>query len=115
MNPNRNRLYRKIATVTITGLFIFAVIIPVLIFLPQHSGAAENWYNNSWHYRKAITIDHTKVSNTDQSNFPVLINWADSDLQAHARSDGHDILFTDSTGIEKYPMKENNIRSVQGR
>jgi hypothetical protein len=53
----------------------------------------------SWSYRKAITIDHTKVSGTGNlANFPVLINLsADTDLAANAKSDGSDILFTNSS------------------
>ena len=53
------------------------------------------WYNSSWSYRKQITIDHTKVGNgnTDQTNFPVLINLAsDSSLSAHALASGNDIF-----------------------
>lgn len=64
------------------------------------------WYNSSWSYRKAITIDHTKVPNTDQSSFPVLISLAsDSDLKARARTDGFDILFTSSDGSTKLPSE----------
>jgi len=48
-------------------------------------------------YRKAITIDHTKVSG-DLVNFPVLINLpTDASLAAHAQATGNDILFTSST------------------
>ncbi|MGE5831463.1 MAG: DUF2341 domain-containing protein, partial [Methanomicrobiales archaeon] len=55
------------------------------------------WNNCYWPYRKAITIDHTKVSGT-QSGFPVLINLSsDSDLALHAMANGYDILFTDAS------------------
>ena len=61
----------------------------------------ESWYSSSWPYRKAITIDYTKVSTADQTDFPVLIRLTDSDLSARARSDGYDILFTSSDGVTK--------------
>jgi len=59
------------------------------------------WYNSSWTYRKKITIDGTKVGSTE-SNFPVLVNLSsDSDLAARARTDGYDILFTDTDKTTK--------------
>jgi hypothetical protein len=49
-----------------------------------------------WHYRKPITIDHTKIPDT-QTDFPVLINLpSDADLRDHAQNTGNDILFTAS-------------------
>ncbi|MFA5859958.1 MAG: DUF2341 domain-containing protein, partial [Elusimicrobiota bacterium] len=78
-----------------------------------------SWYNSSWNYRKAITIDKTKVSTasgTALSNFPVLLHVAgDANLKYTgsggnvASSTGGDILITSSDGtsllnyeIEKY-------------
>jgi hypothetical protein len=58
------------------------------------------WYNSSWRYRKAITIDRTKVGAT-LTNFPFLVSRTDSDLAAHAQSGGNDILFTSSDGVTK--------------
>jgi len=58
---------------------------------------------SSFAYRKAITIDHTKVSGTTNlTNFPVLINLpTDASLSAHAQDathgNGGDILFTTSS------------------
>ncbi|MFA7171068.1 MAG: LamG domain-containing protein, partial [Candidatus Paceibacterota bacterium] len=49
---------------------------------------------SSFTYRKAITIDHTKVS-ADLTDFPVLVNLpTDASLASHAQADGDDILFT---------------------
>ncbi|UCD13565.1 MAG: DUF2341 domain-containing protein, partial [Thermoplasmatales archaeon] len=60
----------------------------------------QNWWDNSWPYRKLITIDHNQVV-ADLTNFPVLISLsADSDLADHAQDDGDDIafiLFSDNT------------------
>ena len=77
--------------------------------------ARENWHNidarisetenyypeySTWQYRKALTIDHTKVP-SNQTNFPVLINLStDADLAAKAQDNGADFLFTDSEGNE---------------
>ena len=68
---------------------------------PTPPGPNPSWYDCGWHYRKAITIAHTKVTGS-QSGFPVLISLAsDSGLQARARSDGDDILFTSSDGTTR--------------
>jgi hypothetical protein len=60
------------------------------------------WYDSSWYYRKKITIDHTDVP-SDQANFPVLISFTEpADLNdALVQADGNDLLFTDSTGMNK--------------
>ncbi|UCH88964.1 MAG: DUF2341 domain-containing protein [Thermoplasmata archaeon] len=57
-------------------------------------------FDESWKYRKPITIDASKVA-ADLTNFPLLINIQDPDLKDNARSDGYDILFTSSNGIVK--------------
>ena len=50
-------------------------------------------------YKRTITIDHTKVPNTDQSNFPVLVDITDNALKTVANSghvtnaNGYDIEF----------------------
>ena len=48
----------------------------LLLLLGTASPAFADWYNSNWAYRKAITIDHTKVPNTDQASFPVLVSLA---------------------------------------
>ncbi|MDD3007164.1 MAG: DUF2341 domain-containing protein [Candidatus Pacebacteria bacterium] len=65
---------------------------------PESSWGTEETFSpidlSFWQYRKAITIDHTKV-NSDLANFPILLNLSsDIDLSSHAQSDGDDILFT---------------------
>lgn len=82
-----------------------------LLPLPARAG----WYSTNWTYRKAITVDHTKVSNTDQTNFPVLVNLAsDADLSAHARSDGFDILFTASDGTSMVSYERERYTNTTG-
>jgi len=59
---------------------------------------------NSYAYRRAITIDHTKVPNTDQTNFPVLVSGTYSYLATTANggnvqnANGYDVIFTTDTG-----------------
>lgn len=63
--------------------------------LPLETG---NWWNDSWLYRKNITIDHTKVDD-DFVNFPVLISLpSDGDLASNAQNNGSDIVFVDYSG-----------------
>ncbi|MCK4782035.1 DUF2341 domain-containing protein [Candidatus Parcubacteria bacterium] len=84
--------------------------------------AAAPWYNSSWSYREKITIDHTKVATSTQTNFPVLINststdWKDTTNGGHVgQSDGGDILFTKADGstkldheIEKYASSTGEV------
>jgi hypothetical protein len=66
------------------------------------------WYNNSWTHRKAITIDHTKVSGASNlTNFAVLFSVTDANLKTVAnggsvgKSDGTDILFTAADAVTK--------------
>ncbi len=77
---------------------------------------AQSWYNSSWLYRKAITIDYTKVGSTGapHTNFPVLINRTDSDLQARAQADADDILFTSSDGTTKLDHEIESYTSSTG-
>src|SRR5579864_3505140 len=62
-------------------------------------------------YSRAITIDHTKVPNTDQSNFPVLISGTYSYLATTGNggkvmnANGYDIIFTsDAGGLNPLPF-----------
>lgn len=60
----------------------------------------QGWYDGNWGYRKKITIDNTMVAG-DLANFPVLLDFTDTDLRDKARSDGWDILFTADDGTTK--------------
>src|SRR2546428_11772733 len=59
---------------------------------------------NGYTYRRTITIDHTKVPNTDLSNFPVLISGTYSYLATTSNggnvqnANGYDVIFTSDTG-----------------
>ena len=78
------------------------------------NGSSQSWYSSSWQYRKAITIDHTKVAG-NLTNFPVLINLpTDSDLAANAQASGNDILFTASDGVTKLNDQIESYTSATG-
>jgi hypothetical protein len=71
-------------------------------------GGGSNWYNLAWSNRKAITIDHTRVSGgASLTNFPVLFSVTDANLKTVAnggsvgKTDGTDILFTAGDGVSK--------------
>jgi RHS repeat-associated protein len=70
----------------------------LLVTLDSASGV------NGYSYRRAITIDHTKVPNTDRSNFPILISGTYSYLATVANggnvqnASGYDVIFTSDSG-----------------
>ncbi len=83
-------------------------------------GGASDWYNSAWAHRKPITISHSQVGGaSDLTNFPVLISWSnDPNLQSEAKTDGSDILFTDSSGtlklnheIEQYVSSSGQVQA----
>ncbi len=78
-----------------------------------------SWYSTggTWNYRKAITIDHTKVAynvGETYANFPVLIKLTDTNLETGALSSGNDILFTLSDGVTKLNHEIENYNSSTG-
>lgn len=91
---------------------IYSSVLGGLILL-EYQGATPSSYNMyfvpktetradgaTYSYRRAITIDHTKVSTEDQISFPVLISGTYSYLKTIANggnvqsADGDDIIFT---------------------
>ncbi|HEX8315413.1 MAG TPA: DUF2341 domain-containing protein, partial [Flavisolibacter sp.] len=97
----------------LTAPFITAVIL-CLTFFSVTKAQGQSWYNASWLYRKAITIDYTKVGAGPHTNFPVLISRADADLQVRAQADGDDILFTSSDGTTKLAHEIESYTSASG-
>ncbi|MEO6719375.1 MAG: DUF2341 domain-containing protein, partial [Ferruginibacter sp.] len=100
-----NTLYRLTAILLLSFLLVS--------FLPT-SLQAQAWYNGSWLYRKAITIDYTKVGTGPHTNFPALISRADADLQTKALASGNDILFTLSDGTTKLDHEIESYTSASG-
>ena len=76
------------------------------VFFNSQFAFATNWYNQQWTYRRLITVDHAKVSNSDQTDFPILVSITNADFKSVANSgkvaqdDGGDILFTDNSGTK---------------
>ena len=52
---------------------------------------SDPWWNTDWPYRKEIIVNRTKVDN-NLTNFPVLIDITDSDLQSKSQANGNDIV-----------------------
>jgi hypothetical protein len=83
---------------------------------PKQAEAA--WYTagGTWNYRQKITIDHTKVPNTDQTDFPVLLKITDQSnpVFTKAQSDGDDILFTSSNQTTKLSWEIEKFTTTLG-
>ena len=73
----------------------FAVIATVLL-----ASSAGSLWASGYSYFRTLTVDHTKVLNTDQVNFPVLVSLTSTSLATtgnggHVMSaNGFDIIFT---------------------
>ena len=80
----------------------------IFLYQKDHSSSAvsvasadtvDPWYDTGYLYRKKITINHTKIPNTDQADFPVLISLTDNSLRTQANggrvsdANGYDIVF----------------------
>ena len=77
---------------------------------------------NGYNYARAISIDHTKVPNTDQINFPFLFNTTDPLLATIANgghvanSNGYDIIFTsDPAGQNPLPYEMEEYNPATGQ
>jgi len=69
----------------------------------------------AWPYYQTITISHTNVFGTDQTNFPVLINLAsNTGLQNHAQASGNDIRFTASDGVTLLSYEREKYTGATG-
>jgi hypothetical protein len=76
---------------------------------------------NNYSYRRAIVIDHTKVPNTDQVNFPVLVTGTYSYLATVANgghvqsSNGYDIVFSsDCAGLQQLNHEIGSYNATTG-
>jgi len=82
--------------------------------------SAQSW-PNGYQYRRAVTISHTQVPNSDQSNFPVLISGTYSYLATTANggqvtnANGYDILFAaDSNGLSPLAFEQESYNPSTG-
>jgi hypothetical protein len=81
------------------------------------AGASTNGYT----YNRAVTINHTKVPNTDQTDFPVLVSGTYSYLATVGyggnvtNSNGYDIIFTsDPAGTSVLPFEQESYNPMTG-
>ena len=56
--------------------------------------AQQNWYNDSWEFRKNITLSLNTATgvSSDLTDFPVLISFTDTDLIQTNESQGRDLF-----------------------
>jgi RHS repeat-associated protein len=76
---------------------------------------------NGYGYERSIVIDHTKVPNTDQADFPMLVSGAYPFLATVANggavqnSNGYDIIFTsDAAGQNPLNFEIDNYNAATG-
>jgi hypothetical protein len=91
--------------------FIPFLLIALILSITSTARAA--WYDSNWQYRKAITIDGSRVAGGPHVDFPVLISITDTDLSA-ARADGWDLLFTDSDETAKLDHEIESFNNGSG-
>src|SRR6266404_3620009 len=100
---------------------LFACFVGLIFaFAVQERAVAQGW-SNGYGYRRAITIDHTKVANSDQTNFSVLISGTFSYLATIENggdltsANGYDIIFTsDAAGTTPLSYERASYSSVTG-
>jgi hypothetical protein len=105
------RRNRNLAVIVTFGVVFLWGVMPL---------AAQSW-SNGYARRRSITIDHTKVPNTDQSNFPVLISGTLPYLATTANggyvtnANGFDIIFTsDAAGTTTLPFEQESYNGSTG-
>jgi len=89
-----------------------------LVCAPPARG--QSW-SNGYAFRRTITIDHTKVANSDQTNFPVLVSGTYTDMATVANggsltnSNGYDVVFTaDAAGTTPLPFEREFYNPSSG-
>ncbi|MGD0733384.1 MAG: DUF2341 domain-containing protein [Terracidiphilus sp.] len=78
--------------------------------------------SSGYSFQRVVVIDHTKVPNTDQVNFPFLFNTTDPDFASISNggqvvsSSGYDIIFsTDPDGLTKLDHEMEEYNPVTGQ
>jgi hypothetical protein len=93
--------------------------ITILIFILAFStcnikvAKADCWYNSSWSFRIAITVQAAQVSGS-HTNFPVYLDLADlaaTNFFAQVRADGGDIRITMANGQTELPREIVSINT----
>lgn len=99
---------------------LVALVAAVMCFFVWQTPAAAQ-YSNGYSGRRTVVIDHTKVPNTDQTNFPMLFSGAYTYLATTANgggvtnSSGYDIIFTsDAAGTSVLPFERESYNGTTG-
>jgi len=81
-------------------LLISSIILGGFTLIAGAQASPENWWDESWSYRKLITQDHTEIA-SDLEDFPMLISGTYTELTSNAQLDGGDIAFASYDGSTK--------------
>jgi len=94
-----NRRLKSFSCKIFVFLPTFILLLSQNLFFFVKPVYATSWYNSSWHYRKALTIDNTNNSE-DLTDYQVKVKLNSSNFDfSKAQSDGDDLRFTDSDGV----------------
>jgi hypothetical protein len=90
---------------------------PITFFVPVSTAGSCSGYS----FKRSITVDHTKVPNTDRTNFPMLVNGTYSWLATVANggnlqsSSGFDVCYaSDSAGSTGLPYDTDHWTATSG-
>ena len=99
---------------------LFPAFAFLLCLAAQIPAKAQGW-SNGYSYRRSVTIFHSQVPNTDQTNFPMLFSGTYAYLATTANgggvtsSSGYDIIFTsDSAGTNVLPYERESYNGTTG-
>jgi len=78
--------------------------------------AQQNWYHDSWEFRKNITLSLNTATGVDSdlTDFPVLISFTDTDLIQTNESQGRDFVFTQSDGLTELSHEIEKFDNTTG-
>jgi|GEM_PF-2445010 len=109
--------YDITATETITATIPATAVSggsPIVALPSVYVTPSTPWYDTAWPYRKAVILDGLDFCKS-VNGFPVpVILTGDADLQAEARADGFDILFTTEDGVTKLPHEIETFTKASG-
>lgn len=97
----------------VSKLISTVVLMGAAVLFSTSGVYAQDWYDVNWQYRKAIIIDASQVS-ANLTDFPLLVDVTDPDLQSKALSNGDDILFTGDDGTTKLDHEIESYDGVTG-